>query len=286
MQVRIHDALANAAALIASRRQAASSKGREDQEELWRYLRALNDFVHVTGQVYRFEDSLQGTAPTERPHVSALLSAPKGAFEQMAVELLFKALDETPEPEQRQHVFVLIALLNFIANTGQIDDVEDFFTHQLEYAPVAIAHFTSHEEAEAWLKGVAEPPSPARILIGDEYHQFWYTREDKTRGMYRDYPIEPALEALAARGIPPRTPSFATRAEAEEWLVSHPANPYAFVAISGEYFFAVHHRTLKRHSLHPVASALKAWEERKRAVELESALEAAAPSAGSGVRQN
>jgi len=41
---------------------------------------------------------------------------------------------------------------------------------------MAIAHFTSHEEAEAWMKSVAEPPSPIRILIGDAYYQFWYTR--------------------------------------------------------------------------------------------------------------
>ncbi|NTX56846.1 hypothetical protein HR086_36685 [Myxococcus sp. CA039A] len=178
-------------------------------------------------------------------------------------------------------MFLLIALLNFIAETGQIEEAEDFFSHHLDLAPVAIAHFTCHEEAEAWLKGSAEPPSPARILIGDEYYQFWYDREDNTRGMYRDYPIEPALEALTARGIPQQRPSFATRAEAEAWLMSHPANPYSFVAIAGEHYFAVHHPRLRRHSLHHVASALSAWEERKKAVEREAALEATAPSDGS-----
>lgn len=268
------DALANVAAFIATRRQVASVRSREEEETLWRYLRALSDFVNVTGQVYRFEDFLQGTAPTERPHVSARLSAHANTFAQRALELLFNTLHETCEPEQKQHVLVLIALLTFITDTGQLDDVEDFFSHQLEYAPVAIAHFTSREEAEDWLKGVSEPPSPARLLIGDEYYQFWYMREDKTCGMYRDYAIEPALEALAGRGIPPQTPSFATRAEAVEWLRSHPANPYAFVTISGEYYFAVYHRRLKRHSLHHVASTLKTWEERKRAVEAEAALEA------------
>jgi hypothetical protein len=274
MQVKTLDALANAAAFVATRRQAASVKGREEEEKLWRYLRALSDFVNVTGQVYRFEDFLQGTVPPERSHVSARMSAHADTFARRALELLFDTLDEPPEPEQKQHVLVLIALLTFILDTGQMDDVEDFFSHQLEYAPVAIAHFTSHEEAEDWLKGVSEPPSPARILIGDEYHQFWYMREDKTHGLYRDHAIEPALEALAARGIPSQTPSFATRAEAVEWLRSHPANPYAFVTISGEHYFAVYHRRLKRHSLHHVASALTTWEERKKAVEAEAALEA------------
>lgn len=276
--MKIYDALSNAAILIASRRQAARLKGLKEEEKLWSYILALSSFVHVTGQVYRFEDSLAGTTPTERPHITERLFAHKGTFAQLAVELLLKVLDETPEPEQRQHVLVLTALLNFIADTGQLDDVKDFFINQLDHAPVAIAHFNSHEEAEAWLNGIAEPPSPARILIGDEYHQFWYMREDNTRGMYRDHPIEPMLEALTTRGTPPQTPSFATRAEAEAWLRSHPAAPYAFVKIAGEHYFAVHHRRLKRHSLHHVASSLNAWEERKRAVELEMAMEAAAQS--------
>jgi hypothetical protein len=91
--------------------------------------------------------------------------------------------------------------------------------------------------------------------------------------MYRDHVIEPALEALAAQGISSQAPSFSTRAEAETWMSNHPASPYAFVTIAGEHYFAVHHRSLKRHSFHPVAAALDAWEKRKRAIELETALE-------------
>jgi hypothetical protein len=140
---------------------------------------------------------------------------------------------------------------------------------------VVLAHFSSHEAAEAWLKGTAEPPSPARILIGDEHYQFWYMRQDNTRGMYRDYVIEPIMESLTSSGIPAQTPSFATRAEAESWLQAHPATPYAFVSIAGEYYFAAYYRRLQRHSLHHVASSLKAWEEHKRAVDLETAQEAA-----------
>jgi len=277
--VKTYEALAEAAILIAARRRTAGVKGRPEEEQLWLYLRALSYFVHATGQVYRFEDALTGTEPTEQRHVSARLRAHKHTLAQPAVELLLHTLNETPEPEQKP-VLLLISLLNFIAETGQLEEVEDFFRHHVDQAPMAIAHFTRHEEAEAWLKGVAEPPSPARILIGDEYFQFWYTREDNSRGMYRDYAIEPALEALTARGIPSQRPSFATRAEAEAWLMSHPANPYSFVAIAGEHYFAVHHPRLKRHSLHHVASALSDWEERKKAVEREAALEATAPSDG------
>lgn len=270
--MKIHDRLANVAMLIASRRQAAHSKNR-DEEKLWLYLRALSNFVGVTGQVYRFEDFLARTPLTEIAHASARSSAQQGALVSQTVQLLRGALEETHESEQKQSLFVLVALLDFLAATGQLTAAEDFFVHLTAYAPVAIARFSSRAEAEAWLNGAAEPPSPALILIGDEYHQFWHMREDGTRGMYRDYPIEPTLEALTARGLPSQTPSFATRTAAEEWLTAHPASPYAFLTIAGEYCFAVHHRLLERHSIHPVASTLEAWEERKRAVELEAELE-------------
>ena len=276
----IFEKLTGATLFIGARRRVAEAKGRQDEEKLWRYVRAFDHFVLITGQIYRFEDSLKGKVLAERPSVSARMGKHERTLAELAVELLLKTLDETPDPEQKQHVRFLIALLDFIARTGQLDEAEDYFINQLSHAPMAIAHFTSQEEAETWMKSVAEPPSPVRILIGDAYYQFWYTREDNTRGMYREYCIEPALEALTARGIPPRIASFSTRVESEEWLMSHPANPYAFVAIAGEYYFAVHHPQLKRHSLHHVASALKDWEERKKAVELDTALEAANPSDG------
>ena len=270
--MRIHDALADAAIFIATRRQAAHLKGHAEEEKLWLYLRTLCVFIHATGQVYRFEDFLKGSA-IGRAHVTQNPGTPVRSFAQLSYELLLTASGEAPEPGEQQLMLILIALLDFVTETGQLADVEDYFSNQLEYAPVAIAYFATREEAETWLKGVAEPPSPARLLIGDEYYQFWYMREDNTRGMYRDHAIEPALEALAAQGIPAQAPSFSTRAEAEAWMSNHPASPYAFVTIAGERYFAVHHRRLKRHSFHLVAAVLDAWEKRKRAVELEMALE-------------
>ncbi len=267
----IHEDLANVVLFTASRRQAASSKTPEE-EKLWRYLRVLYYFTQVTGQVYRFEDFLKGSALSDRSRVGAHLSAYQGTLGHLAAELLVKTLTEVPKPEQ-EFVLVLITLLNFIADTGQFKEVEDFFNDELEHAPVVLAYFASSEEAEAWMKGASQLPSPARILIGDEYFQFWYMREDQTRGMYRDYVIEPTIEELTARGIPSQRPSFATRAEAEDWLRSHPATPYLFVSIAGEQYFAVHHPRLHRHSLHHVASALKAWEEHKKTVEREAAQE-------------
>jgi hypothetical protein len=131
--------------------------------------------------------------------------------------------------------------------------------------------FATREEAEAWLKGLAKPPSPARILIGDEYYLAWYSREDGSRNLTRDFTIEPYIEELTARGIPPNTPSFKSRQEAEAWLASHPASPFTFLSIAGEHYFAVHHKRLRRHTLHPVALSLMQWEEEKRAAARQSA---------------
>ncbi|MBN1208955.1 MAG: hypothetical protein JXB05_29120 [Myxococcaceae bacterium] len=166
---------------------------------------------------------------------------------------------------------MLLNLANFLADTGQIADFEDFFTHRLDHAPLALASFATREEAEAWLKGLAEPPSPARILIGDEYFLAWYSREDGSRDVTRDFTIEPYIEELTARGIPLDTPSFKSREEAEAWLANHPASPFAFLSIAGEHYFAVHHKRLKRHTLHSVALSLREWEEEKRATARQSA---------------
>jgi hypothetical protein len=215
-------------------------------------------------------------APGEPSKLSTALSAGRSAFSRPAAQLLLDVLEEVPEPEQKQHVRVLIALLEFIADTGQTEEVEDFFIHHHHDAPMAVARFDSREDAEEWLKSAAEPPSPAHILIGDEYYQFWYMREDNTHGLYRDYVIEPSIEALTAKGVPPGAPSFPSRAEAEDWLKSHPASPEAFVVIAGEEYVAVHHKRLKCHTLYPVASALHEWEEHKRRVALEEVREAGA----------
>lgn len=263
----IYDSLISASRFAASQWRAARSEDGEEQR-LWAQVGVYRDFISATGQVYLFEDHLKRVAPTTRPQVSTALRARQDATSQGVMALLLKAFDEMPE---KQSTSVLINLLNFIADTGQLDACEDYIHNRLEYAPLAIAHFTTRDEAEKWLKSLAEPPSPANILIRDEYYQAWYSREDNARGIYRDYIIEPYIEELAARGISPTAPSFKTRAEAEKWLKNHPASPFEFVSIAGEHYLAVHHKRLKRHTLHHVASTLMAWEEKKRAAESEEA---------------
>jgi hypothetical protein len=261
--VRIEEFLVDASQFISPRWRAALAKGRAQEKELWDYLYELPSFIRETGQAYRFEDHLRGLDATSRPCVSGAINARTEGNSRKAMELLLKVWDETPEP-QKQPVLVLIGLLDFIANTGQVDAFEDYVKNRLEYAPLAMACFVTHDEAEAWLRGLAEPPSPARIIIGDEYHQVWCPRVDSTRSIHRDYVIEPYIEELTARGIPPAVPSFENRAEAAAWLTKHPASPFAFVSIAGESYLAVHHKRLNLHTLHPVASALSEWEEEKK----------------------
>ncbi|OJT16317.1 hypothetical protein BO221_50820 [Archangium sp. Cb G35] len=64
-------------------------------------------------------------------------------------------------------------------------------------------------------------------------------------------------------------PSLATHEEAGQWLLAHPASPFAFVSIGGEYHVAVHHKRLGIHTLHPVAVALREWERMKAATEVD-----------------
>ncbi|WP_239576301.1 hypothetical protein [Archangium primigenium] len=278
----ILETLASAARFAGSRWQAARARGPEDEKRLWRYVGESRNFIHVTGQLYRFEDYLAGLAPGGPSRTSPVLNASTGAFSRPATEMLLAVLDEVSEPQQKQHVRVLIALLDFIADTGQIEEVEDFFIHHHQYAPIAVARFTRREDAERWLKDTAEPPSPAHILIGDDYYQCGYMREDDTRGLEREYVMEAAIAALTAKGIPPGAPSFSSRTEAEEWLKRHPAHPECFVVIAGEHYLAVHHKRLKLHTLHPVASALSAWEEHKKKLALEESEEAEAPPVEDG----
>jgi hypothetical protein len=265
--VSIYETLVVAGRFASDRRRVAGLEGEKEEQQLWISMQMYRHFISVTGQAYQFENYLEGHPPTPRPYVSSDLWTQQGSTAQKLMALLLKAFDETPE---KQPVSVLIHMLNFIADTGQFAACEDYVDNSLDYAPLTIAHFATREEADAWHKGLAEPPSPAHILIGDEYYTAVYAREDNTRFISREYVIEPYIAELTARGIPPTAPAFKTRAEAEAWLENHPANPFAFVSIAGEYHFAVNHKRLKRHTLHPVASSLAALEEwKKRSAERE-----------------
>jgi hypothetical protein len=265
--VTIFEPLSYASLFAGARWRSALDAGRKEESELWRYLREQISFVEGLGQAYRFEDYLAELPATSPPDVSTALDASPECLTRRALALALKSLEESSDPDQALHLLVLLNLLNFLANTGQTADFEDFFTNRLDYAPLAIAVFATREEAETWLRGLEKPPSPARILVGDEYYLAWYSRDDGARRVDREFTIEPYIEGFTAKGIPADSPSFTSRAEAEAWLEKNPASPFGFLSISGEYYFAVHHKRLKRHTLHPVALSLRQWEKEKKAAE-------------------
>lgn len=265
--MKIFEPLSRAGQFAGAQWRSAHSAGRTEESELWRYLNEQYTFIHQLGQAYQFEDYLQTLPTTPSPDVSAAVDSRQEARSRRALKLALKVLEEAPVLEYAQDARVLINLCNFLADTGQTADFEDFFDHRLDYAPLAMTSFATIEEAEAWLKEPTEPPSPCRVLVGDEYYLAWYSRTDGSRNLSRDFTIEPYIEELVARGIPATTPSFQSREEAKAWLANHPASPFGFVTIAGEYHLAVHHKRLKRHTLHPVALSLNQWEAAKSAAE-------------------
>ncbi|MFY0568377.1 hypothetical protein ACN28E_31725 [Archangium lansingense] len=57
--MKIYETLAGAARFAGLRWQAAMAQGSEDEKRLWSYVGESRNFVHVTGQIYRFEDYLR-----------------------------------------------------------------------------------------------------------------------------------------------------------------------------------------------------------------------------------
>ena len=262
----IHDVLAEALICIGHLRQSADSADRDEEVALWRYVREHLLFISRTGQVYRFEDHLKGRERARTSFVSAAFDAREDAVSQQAMALLLRTLQDAMAPERKQLLLVIIELLNFIAETGQYGEFDEYLeTYYVEPPPV-IARFDTREQAESWLRGLTEPPGGTYILIGDEYHHVWYSREEGGRELLREHLIEPFIEALTAKGLPAPVASFNTREEAEAWLTSHPASPMVFVAIDGEHHLAVYHKRLACHSLHPLAS-LRKWEAERKSSE-------------------
>ncbi len=273
--MRIHDILAAAQLFIITRRRVAGAEGNERARALWHHVREYISFIHERGQVYRFEDYLGEHTPTPPSRESAAFRARRDTVSREAMALLLKTLDGVSASEEKQLVRVLISLLDYVADSGQEDAFELFLNKRGEPPPVT-ASFSSLDQAKEWLMTLPEPPHRAHVLIGDEYYEAWYSREDEVRNISREYLIEPLLEGLTRRGAPPVVASFDTREEAEVWLRKQPASPMFFVSIAGESHLAAYHEKLNRHSLHSLARGLREWEEEKRrAVERQKELDAA-----------
>jgi len=261
--VRIYDVLAKALLLVLKLQQAAESAGKEEEVALWRYVREHQFFILRTGQVYRFEDYRRSLDPARTSFVSTAFGAHGDAVSQQAMALLVRTLEEITDPEQQQLMLVIIDLLNFIADTAQHEEFDEHLKSFYVDPPLVIARFDTREEAEAWLKELAEPPSEAYILIDDKYYAVWYSREEGTRNLWRDHVMEQWIEAFTEKELPAAVASFNTREEAEQWLKSHPMPPMSFVTIAGEHHLVAYHKRLTHHTLHPLSS-LKEWEAEKK----------------------
>ncbi len=273
--MRIHDVLAAAQLFIIARRRAAGAEGNERERELWHHVREHLSFIYERGQVYRFEDYLDEHSPTRPSRESAAFNARRDTVSREAMDLLLETQERVSTSEEKQLVRVLISLLDYVSDSGQQGAFEVFLNSRGEPPPVT-ASFSSLDEAKEWLMNLPEPPHRAHVLIGDDYHEAWYSREDGIRDLSREWVIEPLLEGLTRQGAPPVVASFDTRERAETWLLKHPASPMLFVSIAGEHHLAVYHEKLNRHSLHALARGLKEWEEEKRrAVERQKEMDAA-----------
>ncbi|HZH75501.1 MAG TPA: hypothetical protein VEY88_05680 [Archangium sp.] len=275
--MRIHDVLNGALLLIGKQQRAAESTGRKEDVTVWRHIGDIWIFTIITGQVYVFEDYLSGLDPGRTSYVSTALNARTDAMSRQGVALLLRTLDEPTDPVRKQYILLLIDLLNFIAATGQHEAFENYLEDRHSLPPPAIAFFDTREEADAWLHNLPEPPSYGHVLIGDEYYDIWYSRDDGFRELSRDHVMELFLDDYTSKPRPPATASFNTREEAMEWLASHPASPMTLVAIAGEDHHAVFHKKFNRHTLHSI-SRLREERAKRKAEQEQQENEDAEPS--------
>ncbi|HEX5746858.1 MAG TPA: hypothetical protein VFZ09_11495 [Archangium sp.] len=260
----IFELLSNAGMLVANRWRATRTR---EEESLYRLIQEANFYIWRTGQVYRFEDYL-GRAAADRPPAEA--SDWSGEYSErltQAREILSRIRDSQQSPSDQHLVQIAIDELEFIRSTGQQDDFYDYLETFYGNPPPVIARFDTRQEAEAWLNNLAEPPSSAHVLVGDDYLELFYFRDRAVRGFERQYTLERFIEAVTSRGFPPPAAVFATRAEAEAWWANQPAPPiWVFVQIAGEHYIAIHHRRIAHSTLHPI-SILKGWEQEKKRIE-------------------
>jgi hypothetical protein len=260
----IHDSVTDALLLLGRLREAAARAGEDTEVALWRYIREYVFFVSRTGQEYRFEDYLKGLDPARTSPVSAALASSADPMSQQATSLLLRTLGGLTDPGEKQLILILIDTMNFVASSGQGGEFEDYLKSYYSDAPPALAYFETRAEAESWLLSASEPTSWAQILIGNAYFEAWYYRDTNERRLLRSNIIELFLEDFARKGLPAAVASFHTHEEAQEWLKAQSTAPMSFINIGGESYLAVRQKRLDRHSLHHVASTLKAWEEEKK----------------------
>jgi hypothetical protein len=198
-----------------------------DQARILLLARDALDFISATGQRYPFEDF----------------------FEQLRAE---------PEiPEEAAQSQAILDAIRYIDATGQLEAFADFREHvEADAPPFVVASFDTREEAEAWLAGHPNPPDPANVLIGNEFHDVVHDRETNLRRLPRNRDLQWYLEELKEKEPPVAVAFFETREAAEDWLRAQEAPARrAWVRVGGELHLAAYYPNIHHRALFPLALA-------------------------------
>ncbi|SEU22254.1 head protein [Stigmatella erecta] len=179
-----------------------------------------------------------------------------------AKALIAEIQSNTASPEQRELLDAVFDALLFIDSTGQLYVFEDYRKHLASNdLPLALASFDTLQAAEAWLRETPEPPSSASLLIGGQYHELVFIREQNHRRIFPHPVLEHVLNGLLRDGLPAPVASFATRQDAEAWFQRLPApgNPF-IIHIAGEPHLAVYQPRAQHRAIYPFPRSLNSHE--------------------------
>jgi hypothetical protein len=170
----------------------SNASAQEKQEVLDVLFDALL-FIESTGQLYAFEDYRKHLVSDDPPGVLAAFGSREEAE---------TWLKEHPEPPSS--AYVLIAdQYHLLVYNRELQHRHVFPHPVLEYflgervregLPPPVASFATREEAEAWFKSVAAPPTQAVILIAGEPHLAVHHSNIRHRSIY---PFSMAVEGEA-----------------------------------------------------------------------------------------
>ncbi|HEX5745739.1 MAG TPA: hypothetical protein VFZ09_05815 [Archangium sp.] len=232
--------LGDAVLLLLERRRNSRS---DEERKLLEIASGTVAFLSNTGQIYRFEDFRKGLQPG---HVQSLSFAD-------VIQYLEKQRTQTQSAEDKETLRAASDALLFIEASGQHEGLEDYLGYWRSHTlPPVIAAFETLEEAEFWLEQQPVPPYKARVLIGNEYHVVWASRED------REWPFIPIpvvaefIEDRLEKGLPPVIAAFDTREQAEAWLAALAEPPrHAFITIGGKHHVAAYWKNVDHRAIYP-----------------------------------
>jgi hypothetical protein len=174
-----------------------------------------------------------------------------------AKALIAEIQSNTASPEQKELLDAVFDALLFIDSSGQLYAFEDYRKHLAsDDLPMALASFDTLQAAEAWLRETPEPPSSACILVGGQYHELVFIREQNQRRIFPHPVLEHVLGALLRDGLPAPVASFATRQDAEAWFQNQPSPArQSILHIAGEPHLAVYQSRAQHRAIYPFPSA-------------------------------